>query len=320
MKFTYRAPVEYNDLTSGFRTIESEYSGPQDFKVFVDKVTRKLTHGVEFDHDGPVELGGSDNSPPGAEMILLHSHNPNHIVLMAMITNCEDHASETKVETVCEKYNMVYQRNADPAPDHTYDLKKVTIDQEGRVTYPWYQLPVTYTDLIKNGKAHIAALKQRLMTDVLSPTEIEKINYCIEVVQYCLDNEVSKNHPWKLAWPLPELVTLDNSVPIGLPDGVPNPPRVPNPSPCWGIVAHEHCCHKDGHDIVLESVCPTTKAETDTLESWKFTEDLPSHCYKVNHYHQIDDELCCDPMTDVSFEEIAQKHEEEWRKLNSQTN
>ena len=75
MRFTYQAPVEYNDLTSGLRTIESRYKGPHDFKVKVHRITRLITGGVEFDHDGHTSLhNGTDISDPDFEMIYLQNY------------------------------------------------------------------------------------------------------------------------------------------------------------------------------------------------------------------------------------------------------
>lgn len=319
MKFNYLAPVEYNDLTSGFKTVESEYCGPVDFKIFVDRKTRRPDRGVEFDHDGcPRCHGGTDGSDDEKQMIHLHAHNPNHIALMAMITNCEDHPTDTIVETVCEQYNMVYQRFEHPTLDHTYDLKKVTIDERGVVTYPWFQLEsATWKQLVQQGKSTIQQYRQRLATDFLTPTEEQKINYCIEIIQYVIDNEVSKNQPWKLAWPIPELVSLDNSVPIGLPDGVPNPPKDTTKTTYWGCVSHD--TPPEYGENGLDAVCPTTKAEADAIDPWAYEEGYASHCHKVKHNSEIEAHLCeHHPELEITQEMINQMHEEEWAKLHEE--
>jgi len=324
MKFTYLAPNEYNDLTSGFRTIESEYLGPLDLKVHVNLETRKIDRGVEYDHDGHPEVhGGSDNSPDDAEMIYLHSHNPNHIVLMALLTNCEDHTAVNQVEVVCEKYNMVYQRHEPPAPDHTYDLKNVTIDTNGVVTYPWYQLAISWEMIVKNAKSHKEMIRERQRVDILTEAQHQRADYCCEIIDYILLNEVSKNHPWKVAMPDIHSVRLDNSLPIGIPDGIPNGARALEHTTAWGIVCHEPCCHKDGLDVVLAAVCATPEGQhglnASDITPWKVTKDLPTHSTKVNHYHQCDDELCDGAATDIeiTFEQIAQLHEERWTALKS---
>jgi hypothetical protein len=296
MKFTYQAPVEYNDLTSGFKTVESEYSGPHDFKVYVDPITRKITRGVEFDHDGHPEIhGGSDISvnTDDMEMVYLHSHNPNHIVLMAMITNHEDHKTDTKVEVVCEKYNMVYQRHEHPALDHTYDLRLVTIDKNGIVTYPWWQMPTTWDMLVRNGKGHKQDIVNRMNNTYMHPDLYEKAKYCCEIIDYVLANEISKNHPWKLAWPIPETVTLDNSVPIGLGDtGIPNGPRDYDSTTAWGLVPHEFAYHMDGDDVVIDGVCPTTPEEAAKLQPWtELTEDHPTHSERVSTMLEVQQRL-----------------------------
>jgi len=325
MKFTYLAPNEYNDLTSGFRTVESEYLGPADFKVHIDPITRTVTKGVEYDHDGHPEVhGGSDNSPDDAEMIYLHSHNPNHIVLMALLTNCEDHVAENQVEVVCEKYNMVYQRHEPPAPDHTYDLKKVTIDENGVVTYPWYQLEISWEMIVSVLKGHKNMIRERQRVDILTDAQHQRADYCCEIIDYIILNEVSKNHPWKIAAPDIHSVRLDNSIPIGLPDGVPNGPRnFTEKTTAWGIVCHDPCCHVDGPDVVLAAVCATPEGQhglnASDVTPWKVTKNLPTHSAKCNHYHQCDDELCDGAPTDVeiTFDQIAQVHEERWAALKS---
>lgn len=322
MKFTYLAPNEYNDLTSGFRTIESEYLGPADFKVHVDPITRTVTKGVEYDHDGcPHCHGGSDNSPDDAEMVYLHSHNPNHIVLMALLTNCEDHVAENQVEVVCEKYNMVYQRHEPPAPDHTYDLRKVTIDENGVVTYPWYQLDVSWEKIVDVAKGHKNMIRERQRVDVLTDAQHARADYCCEIIDYIILNEVSKNHPWKIAFPDIHSVRLDNSIPIGLPDGIPNGPRRLEHTTAWGIVCHDPCCHKDGEDVVLESICATPVGAPGPnpadVPPFEVTPDLPTHSAKCNHYHACDDELCDGASTDVEItvEQITQLHEQRWQEL-----
>ena len=322
MKFTYLAPNDYNDLTSGFRTIESEYTGPADFKVHVNAVTRKIDRGVEFDHDGSPEChGGSDNSPDDAQMILLHSHNPNHIVLMAMLTGCEDHYAENQVEVICAQYNMVYQRHEPPTADHTYDLKNVTIDENGVVTYPWYQLDMSWNMLVNQIRSHKTAIRERQRVDVLTQSQHDKADRCCEILDYILLNEIGKNTPWKVALPDIHSVTLDNSIPIGMPDGIPNGPRVVEKTSKWGIIKHDLCCHKDGDDVVLEAVCATPVGahgpNPDEVTPFAITPDLPTHAAKCKHYHQCDDELCdgVDGSLEITFEEIEQKHEAEWAAL-----
>ena len=322
MKFTYLAPNDYNDLTSGFRTIESEYLGPTDFKVHVDPITRKVEKGVEFDHDGcPHCHGGSDNSPDDAEMVYLHSHNPNHIVLMAMLTGCEDHAAENQVEVVCERYNMVYQRHEPPTADHTYDVKNVTIDTNGVVTYPWYKLAITWEQIVSQIRSHKEGIRLRQRVDILTQNQHDKADYCCEILDYIVLNEVSKNAPWKIALPDIHSVTLDNSVPIGLPEGIPNGPRVPVRTEKWGIIKHDPCQHKDGDHVVLEAVCATPVGahgpNPEDVELWEVTPEHPTHSAKCKHYHECDDELCDGAPTDVeiTFEEIAQLHEERWEAL-----
>jgi hypothetical protein len=321
MKFTYLAPNEYNDLSSGFRTVESEYNGPADFKVYIDPITRKINKGVEFDHDGPCCFGGTDNSPDDAEMVYLHSHNPNHIVLMALLTNCEDHIAINKVEVVCEQYNMQYQRYEPPAPDHTYSFKDCTIDENGVVTYPWYVLDVTWDKLVAQAKSHKNMIRERQRVDVLTQSQHDKADYCCEIIDYIIINEVSKNHPWKIAFPDIHSVTLDNSVPIGIPDGVYNGPLQLEKTKAWGIVCHESCCHADGDDVILESCCATPVGapgpNLEDVPAFEVTPELPTHSAKCKHYHQCDDELCdgVDGTIEISFEEIAQKHEAEWAAL-----
>jgi hypothetical protein len=320
MKFTYVAPNDYNDLTTGFRTIESEYVGPLDFKVYVDKNTRKLDRGVEYDHDG---CNGCDNSPDDCESILLHSHNPNHIVLMAMITGHEGHSAVNQVETVCEQYNMVYQRHEPPTVMHTYDLRNCTIDTNGVVTYAWYQLEVSWEMLVRQGMSHKAGIRERQRVDILTAEQHTKADYCCEIIDYVILNEVSKNQPWKIAWPLLDQITLDNSRPIGIPDGIPNSDLVPDPTEKWGIVRHEPAYHKDGDHVVLDAVCPTCVGvagpNPDEVAPMEITPDLPSHSEKVIHYHQCDDALCNDAGShvEITFEEIAEKHETEWAALKS---
>ena len=318
MKFTYLAPIEYSDLSSGFRTVESEYHGPHDFKVHVDKITRKVEKGVEYDHDGCTHThGGSDNSPPGCDMVYLHSHNPNHIVLMALITNHEHHTAVNKVEVVCEKYNMVYQRHEPMAVDHTYSFKDCTIDERGVVTYPWYKLEWSWDMLVAQGRSHKNTIRERQRVDILTQAQHDKADYCCEIIDYVILNQISKNHPHKIAWPDIHSVTLDNSMPIGLPDGIPNADRTYDLSECtscWGIVPHEHCCHAEGHDFVLESICPTTAAEAAALAPWEMSAEVYSHAVKVAHYHSCDDELCNDVggHVEITFEEIAHLHTTRW--------
>jgi hypothetical protein len=310
MKFKYKAPVEYNDLTSGWKWVESEYRGPHDIKVGVDRQTRKPNRGVEFDHDGYACHGGTNNSNDEVQWIYLHSHNPNHIALMAMICNHEDHATDTIVETVYEKYNVVYQRFEHPTLDHTYSMQDVTIDRFGRVTYPWFKLDSQWDQLVRSGKAHIADLKRRLRTDLLTTREEAKIEYCIQIVQELLDNEVCKNHPWKLTWPSPDTVTLDNTHPIGLPDGVPNPPKSVERTYKWGAVEHECADHPD----VIEAVCPNTVAETEAIEPWPVMQINPcTHAHKVSHYLEHCEQCKeADPDVDLNDPAVHDAHHAKW--------
>lgn len=328
MRFTYQAPVEYNDLTSGLRTVESRYKGPHDFKVKVDRITRLVNGGVEYDHDGHPDLhGGTNISDKDFEMIYLHSHNPNHICLMALITNHEEHAAPNVVETVCAKYNMVYQRHEPMDLFHTFDLNKITIDSRGVVKYAWWQMVISWEMLVSQGRSHRAGLVER-MKDYLTKDDRAKAEYCIEIIDYVLENEISMKHPWKIAWPSINSVTLDNSLPIGLGGGsTPDPDWLPYEedqdftTTKWGIVEHEHADRPVGSGL-LASVNPMTDAEVAATVPWVdsfLTADHPTHSAKCNHYLHCDDELChaAGPSGDVSFEQIAQYHAEEWEKLKS---
>ena len=327
MKFTYLAPKEYNDLSSGLRTVTSDYHGPHDFKIFVNKKTR-LIEGAEFDHDGHSEVhAGTDNSSDTHDQIYLHSHNKNHIVLMAMLTNCENHSAVNQVETVCEKYNMVYQRHEPPSPDHTYNELKCTVSNKGVVTYAWWQLVFSWDALIAQGKSHRAQIVERLARDILTQEQRNKGNYCLEIIDYVVLNQISKKHPWKVAWPLMDTVTLDNSIPIGMPDGVPNGPRQLETTTAFGSVEHESCYHMHDDDTdgehVLESKCPMTAQEAAIVEgaiaydealayNWcnaRLSSDHPSHCHRVDEYQSvIDDLIRANPDIELTAELIKQAH------------
>jgi len=328
MRFTYQAPVEYNDLTSGLRTVESRYKGPHDFKVYVNKVTRLYEYGVEYDHDGHPDLhGGTNTSDQDYDMIYLHSHNPNHICLMAMITGHEEHAAPNVVETVCAKYNMVYQRHEPMDLFHTFDIRKTTIDTRGVVKYAWWQMVISWKMLVEQGLSHINGLKNT-MAGYMTNADRAKAEYCIEIVNYVIENEISMKHPWKIAWPSIDTVTLDNSVPIGLGGGsTPDTDWLPyeeDPSYTttkWGMVEHEHADRPVGSGL-LASVNPMTDAEVAATVPWVdsfLTADHPTHSEKCNHYLKCDDHLCNDagPNVEISFEQIHQHHTEEWEKLKS---
>jgi len=225
-------------------------------------------------------------------MVYLHSHNPNHIALMAMITNHEGHKTVNTVEVVCEKYNMVYQRLEHPSLDHTYDLRKITIDQQGIVTYPWWKLDVDYKMLVTQGKGYRSQLANRLLTEVLTDDEKAKLNYSIEIIDYVILNKICEKQPWKIAWPNPDTVTLDNSMPIGMPDGVPNADRDFEATTAWGAVPHELPYHMDGDDVVVDTVCPTTAEDAAKLQPWtELTADHPTHSTAVAMYAQVQQSL-----------------------------
>jgi len=295
MKFTYLAPNEYNDLTSGFRTVTSEYHGPHDFKIRVNKQTR-IVDGTEYDHNGHPEIhGGTYDSDDTHDQIYLHSHNPNHIALMAMICNHEDHTADNQVETVCEKYNMVYQRHEPPALDHTYDLRKCTVDENGVVTYAWWQLTFSWEMLINQGKSHRAQIAERLSRDILTQEQRDKGNYCLEIIDYVVLNQISKKYPWKVAWPMMDQVTLDNSMPIGIPDGIPNKPRALTRTETWGAVPHETAYHiedTEDENFVLDAVCPVTAEDAAKLAPWDELHDgHPSHSRCVTCYQEVQQSL-----------------------------
>lgn len=329
MRFTYQAPVEYNDLTSGLRTVESRYKGPHDFKVKVHRITRLITGGVEFDHDGHPSLhNGTDISDPDYEMIYLHSHNPNHICLMALITGHEEHEAPNVVETVCAKYNMVYQRHEPMDLFHTFDLQKTTIDSRGVVKYVWWQMVITWETLVSQGLSHISVIQER-MKSYMTNADRAKAERCIEIVNYVIENEISMKHPWKIAWPSIDTVTLDNSVPIGLGGG--STPDVDwvtfeeDPDTwhtCkWGVVEHEHADRPVGSGL-LASVNPMTDAEVAATVPWVdsfLTAEHPSHSTKCDHYLECDDHLChtAGPTAEVTMEQIHQHHAEEWEKIKS---
>ena len=296
MKFTYPAPIEIYVPSSGFRTIESDYFGPHDLKVFVDAKTRKFVHGVQYDHDGHPEIHDGSDPSDGVdhmEMVYLHSHNPNHIVLMAMITNHEDHKAPTVAQVIDEKYNMVWQQ-WDPMPlDDVYDLRDTTIDANGIVTYHLKTLDMTWASLVANGMSHAALIKNVLNTNpFLTEDQIAKGNKCIEVINYIIKNEISKDTPWKITWPDMNNITLDNSVPIGVPDGIPNPDKDHPRTEVWGAVPHEPAYHMDGDDVVVEGVCPTTAEDAAKLQPWtELTEDHPTHSESVKTFEQVQQSL-----------------------------
>lgn len=311
MKFTYKAPVEYNVLSSGLRDVESNYNGPHDFKVFVDPITRLVNKGVEFDHDGHPDIhGGTPDvvSDSSREMIYLHSHNPNHIVLMALICNHEDHYAKTQVEVVCEKYNMVYQRHEPMALDHVYDLKKCTIDSNGVVTYAWWKLDITWDMMVAQGKSHRQQIAERLRLDILTADQIKKANYCLEIIDYVILNEISKDTPWKIAFPLMDAVCLKNSVRIGLPDNIENGSRVLPITPQWGVVPHDSACHFEDEDFVLAAICPITAEEAALLTPWTdLCPDHPTHLTNVALWNTVTQLMIAnDPDIELTTEKILE--------------
>jgi len=322
MKFTYQAPKEYNDLSTGLRTVESEYLGPHDIKIYVSADTHKIEH-VEFDHDGHPEVhNGTDTSADVDHMFLvyLHSHNPNHIALMAMICNHEDHPADNKIDIVCEKYNMVYQHHEPPSLDHTYDYSQITIDKNGVVTYPWWKLKVTWEDLVKNGRSHRLQIAERLRTDILTEEQRKKGNFCLEIIDYVILNEISKDQPWKIAWPTIDSVCLENTLRIGLPDDIPNGSREMLRTTEWGVVPHEHCCHIDGDDCVLESVCPTTAAEAAVLSPWTdLCCDHPTHSTNVALWNTIRTLLIANDPDIHLTKDVILKEFKAWPDINTTT-
>jgi hypothetical protein len=312
MRFTYQAPVEYNDLTSGLRTVESRYQGPHDFKVYVDKVTRLVTHGVEYDHDGHPGLhaGDPETLHEGCEMHYLHSHNPNHICLMAMITNHEEHEAPNVVEVVCEKYNMVYQRHEPMDLFHTFDFQKCTIDERGVVTYAWWKMDISWEMLVSQGISHRGVIQER-MKGYMSAERMQKAQYCIEIIDYVLSNEISKKHPWKVAWPDIDTVSLDNSIPIGLGSGTQKNEdwlaielQPYYQTTYWGSTPHEKADRPVGSGL-LRSKNPMSPSEAALVEGalvyqeslsycWcdeRLTDAHPSHCHRVDEHDIIRQQL-----------------------------
>lgn len=312
MKFTYKAPNEYHDLTSGFRRIESEYLGPHDFKVYVNKKTQ-LIESVEFDHDGCCEVhGGTDNSAEHQYSVYLNCHNPNHIVLMSMICGDESHPCKNMVEVVCEKYNMVFQRDDPPLPSQTYNWRKCKVSENGIVTYAWFEMVFTWDMLVAQGQSHKEMIRSALRSGTLSASLAEKADYCIEIVDYVINNEISKQHPWKVAWPDLYEVTLDNSMPIGMPNGQPRPDRVVPLTTCWGAVPHDCAAHFDGDEqVMVEADCPVTKEEVDILEPWVVPAEYASHLHNVCLYNQALDALIAEePDGSFTQEDILRKFAE----------
>jgi hypothetical protein len=330
MRFTYQAPVEYNDLTSGLRTVESRYQGPHDFKIYVDRKTHLLTHGVEYDHDGhPILHGGIDESDDQSFLVYLHSHNPNHICLMAMICNHEEHEAPNVVETVCEKYNMVYQRHEPMDLLHTFDFRKTKINEKGVVTYAWWQMVITWEMLVRQGISHKNTINTRLQKDVLTKEQREKAAYCIEIIDYVIDNEISMKHPWKIAWPDIDTVSLDNSIPIGLGGGtVPDEHWLPieeqpyYKTNIWGSCAHENADRPEGSGL-LRSKNPMTPAEAALVEgalvydealayNWcneRLCDEHPSHCHVVDQYQIVQENLIKDnPDIELTAELVRLAH------------
>jgi hypothetical protein len=105
-------------------------------------------------------------------------------------------------------------------------------------------------------------------------------------------NQISYKHPWKIAWPHVESVTLDNSVAIGMPDGVPNPDRNMLHTESWGATPHEPAYHMDGDDVVIDAICPTTAEEAAKLQPWtELTTDHPTHSEAVDNYNKVQQSL-----------------------------
>jgi hypothetical protein len=296
MKFTYKAPEEYLD-TSGkkLKTVESEYNGPHDIKILVDKQTRKFFN-VEFDHDGHPEIhGGTDSSNDVWDHMYLHSHNPNHIVLMAMICNHEDHETDDIAEVIDTKYNMVYVRPEHPNLLHTYEMSEITISTDGIVTYPWKQPHITWSEFSQGVSYQKTYFKNLLLSNAGDNIRIEKINRCIEIMDYITTN-MRNVSPWKIAFPNLNTITMDNSVAIGSRESHELPVKIVDytftTTDCWGVVDHEPAFHIEGDDFVLDAICPTNQVEASQLQPWnELTDQHPTHSVAVSAYNAVQQSL-----------------------------
>lgn len=207
-EFTYNAPKEYLD-TSGtdLKEVTTTYHGAETIWVFVDKETRG---NVRFVSDGDLPEPTPINNDCAVK---LSSDNPNHIILMDMLSSSNGHSHTQQIDEElnqvgdikgAEDFVFVYTRPEHHDTFHTYELKDTTVSESGVVTYQWKAPHITWEVSERIVTLRLAESMDKLKDPVVSvsPEATKKYQRHIALLEYIRDNFVGKVGAWKVNIPL----------------------------------------------------------------------------------------------------------------------
>lgn len=209
-EFTFTAPdTDYVVDGAGERQITTTYRGSDKIWAYVDVNTGKEPQFVsEGDLPDPTTTWRHRS-------VLLSADNPNHILLMDLLSNSKGH-SKTEEHTIELNSagdiegapNFVYKHTdlVEPEASRYYDLLETHVDENGVVTYQYFppkDLEFDKATVDFMFLQEILKTEERKKDPVIleTPGAIERCDRHIAVLTYARDVLLETEKPWKIAVP-----------------------------------------------------------------------------------------------------------------------
>lgn len=206
--FTFKAPRKFREGDqSDLIDITTSYKGAETIWVQLDKSTRK----------SPSFASEGDLPDPGEHerftWVLLSADNPNHIMLMDMLSNSRGHDTSDEItETVIAKgtipeapnFELTYTDLRYHSAYDYYDLEETHVSESGVVTYKLRPNIDTSWDQIMPGiRLMLEESRQKTKDPIVLeiPAALARYQRHIAVINYIIDNFADKINPYKVVIP-----------------------------------------------------------------------------------------------------------------------
>lgn len=216
INFSYDAPASHwYDADAAIRQINSKYKGAETVWVYVDVDTGKNPQFVsEGDLPDPTTTWRQRS-------VLLNANNPNHILLMDLLTWSKGHTL-VYTDDDCITENVTTAGDIEGAPDFVfqytdlaeppairyYRVAETHIDESGVVTYEWDTEEKVNRQAVYNSAFGLRNQTENMMKDpvVISvPAALAQCQRHIAVLNYAMENllhEESTIPAYKVILPL----------------------------------------------------------------------------------------------------------------------
>jgi len=209
-EFAFAAPdTDYVVEGAGEREITSTYKGADTIWAYVDVNTGKEPQFVsEGDLPDPTTTWRHRS-------VLLSADNPNHILLMDLLSNSRGHTNTDEYTIELNSAgdiegapNFVFTHSdlVEPEASRYYDLDETHVDENGVVTYQYFDpkdLEFDINEVEFMLEQEILKTEERKKDPVVieTPGAIERCDRHVAVLTYAKDVLLQTVKPWKIVFP-----------------------------------------------------------------------------------------------------------------------